>query len=571
MNKESKELMICVQSQRRAAFNRNARYLVFPLFICLCLCSCRDKEEKIIQRPHWYLHVFKFQAVPSGAVIWNVADNMNFWDYSTWRSSMGGVPEDYFRTTMPYVKYVQLMTTAGGNAQRDLFVNPNNRTVKDDYNFSPLIGACRNILRQGLIPHLKLGNVPLKYSTNPDIGGFEVNRRPPDDYNLWHSYIKAMIQSLVNEFGLETVRTWRFGSVTEYENKDWFFYETPAQTRDAFFALYDYTVDALEQVLGKDVCVGAHSMTVTEGLWDERDFIAHCAHGTNFCTGAPGTRLSYLAASHYYARPGVLGMGDNTLSGTIAMLRDAAVKEGLNDLFYGFDEGRILRGSDNKELYPRAVGYTQQAAFDARMYHTMLDENIDYFSHWAYTANYTLPGALSVSAHTSDLFYRMAGAVRLPGTYETGNPENEVGGIAALNQEQNKLYVLFYAYSDVVTQSGEVEISCEITGLEKKSGKLTATLTLISDDTNYFDEYLADRVEAGVTPSDFGWSGESFTITSQELKPAHLKIFQDRMSFYEECSELKPVSEFLDVRNGVLNISVTIPVHGVLLYEIALE
>jgi hypothetical protein len=62
-------------------------------------------------------------------------------------------------------------------------------------------------------------------------------------------------------------------------------------------------------------------------------------------------------------------------------------------------------GLDGKNLSPRAVGYTWQAAYDAKMYHTMLDHNIDYCSHWAYTSNYVLSGALSVSAHTSDLFY----------------------------------------------------------------------------------------------------------------------------------------------------------------------
>ena len=545
--------------------------LLFRPFLALLFVIFMSGSGGLFAQP---IHTFKFQAARSGPVIWNVADNMNQWSYfGVWHDAMENEDENHFRKNMPYVKYVQLMTAAGGNEQRDLFKNPLDRTVMDDYDFSPLNRACRNLLRQGLVPHLKLGNVPLKYTGNPQISkSFGVNQCPPDDYNLWHRYIKAMIQSLLDEFGLETVRHWRFGVVTEYENQDWFSVDgDPVKTRDAYIALYDYTVDALEQVLGKEVCVGAHSMSVIEGLWDERELIAHCARGKNFCTGKTGTRLCFLAASYYDDRPGVAGK-HNSLSETIALLRDAAEKEGFNNLFYGIDEGRILQGLDKKDLGPRAAGYVWQAASDARQYHTMLDENIDYFSHWAYTANSVRHGALSVSAHTADLFYRMAGAARLPGGCETTDLEGKTGGIAALNPQQNKLYVLFYAYSDAVLQSGQREISCEIAGLEKKSGKVIATRTLVGDDSNFFDEYLADREKAGITDKDFRWSSDSFVISSTELpNPEHVKIFQNKMPYYIACSELKSESESLIIEDGILNIHTVIPVHGVLLYEITLD
>ena len=548
--------------------------LVFPVLLCTCLLSLQCRKEKIDETCDIcrQLHVFKFQAVSSGAVIWNVADNINQWYYDQWLDPMDNMPVDYFQRRMPYVKYVQLMTCAGGSELRDLFKNPLDRTVMDDYDFSRLIRACKNMLRQGLTPHLKLGNVPLKYTGNPKIGAFGVNQCPPDDYRLWHTYIKALVQSLADEFGLETVRNWRFGVVTEYENRDWFSVnDDPVQTRNAYFALYDYTVDALEQVLGDNVCVGAHSMTVAEGLWDERELITHCAREENLCTGKTGARLCFLASSHYEKKPGEAA-NDKSYAEAIAFLRDAAEKEGFKNLFYGIDEGRILDGLDNKAVGPRAVGYTWQAAYDARMYHRMLDENIDYFSHWAYTANYILPGALSVSAHTSNLFYRMAGAVRLPGTCETTAEKGKVGGIAALNKGQNKLYILFYAYSDSVFESGQVEIACDIAGLEKKSGKVTATRTLVSDDSNFFDEYLADREQAGITQKDFGWSSDSYVISSTELpNPSHVLLFQDKMPYYIACSELKPVAESFKIKDGVLKFRATIPVHGVLLYEIALD
>lgn len=509
------------------------------------------------------VHYFKIEPHP-GSILWNVADNMNMWDLKQWHEPMEKEADDHFRRNLPFVRYIQLMTACGGNEQRDLFKNPLDRTVTDDYDFSPLVRACRNILKQGLIPHLKLGNVPLKYSEDPQISAdFGVNVCPPYDYNLWHGYIKALLRSLVDDFGLKTVQGWRFGVLTEYENKSWFSVgDDPEKTKEAYFTLYDYTVDALEQVLGKSICVGAHSMTVSDGLWDEREFIAHCARGKNRCTGKTGTRLCFLAGSYYELSPGM--PNERTLPETINELRDAATKEGLDDLFYGIDEGRILDGTDKKPIDPRAVGQTWQAAFDARMYHLMLDENIDYFSHWWYTTNGILNGIPSVAMHTSGLFYKLAGSARLGITSETEDSKvQKTGAIAAINKQQNKLFLLFYAYSDSVSDNGNREIVCEIPGFGKNKNQVTAISTLISDDTNFFDDWLADWSRLRISNDDFKWSSDSFVI-----KPD--LIGEENLSHYMSYASLKPVKELLNIENSVLTIRKSIPVHGVLLYEIDL-
>jgi hypothetical protein len=524
-----------------------------------------DKQKEDSGEQTQIHQTFHVRMNVSGQTLWNVADNVNVWDYASWHEPMEQIPADYFSENLPFVKYVQFMTAAGGNEQRDLFKEPLNRAVSDDYDFAPLIRACRNVLRFGLIPHLKLGNVPLKYSTNYRIGkAFGVNILPPDDYRLWHGYIKALTDSLVKEFGLETVGTWRFGCVTEYENRDWFsINNNPGMTREAYLKLYDYTVDALQQVLGENICTGAHSMTCSEGLWDERELIAHCARGSNYCTGKTGTRLCFLASSFYEESPGKPVSENHTFPESIDILRKAAEKEGFDSLFYGVDEGRILNGLDGKPLNPRATGYTWQAAFDARLYRMAYDSQVDYFSHWGYTTNNLAPGIFSVSAQTSGLFSKMNGAVRLAvdETNESAG-DGETGAVAAWNREQNKIYLLFYAYSDSVHSRGNRNISCRIDGIEK-SGRVTATRTLISDESNFFDEWLADWTKFGISKKNFDWSSDGFVI-DPSLLPA------ERLSCYESCATLKPESETLTVKTGTLNIRTVIPVHGVLLYEIEL-
>lgn len=520
------------------------------------------------------LRAFHFVFSHSGPKIWNPADNMNVWHYAhDWHERMEKQPDDYFTRNFPYVRYIQLMTAAGGSIQRDLFKNPQDRSVTDDYDFSPLIRACRNITRQGLLPHLKLGNVPLKYSDSPQISeDFGVNVRPPHDYNLWHTYIKAMMRALIEEFGKRNVRNWRFGVITEYENKSWFSVDDdPERTRDAYFKLYDYTVDALEQALGKNICVGAHSMTVSGGLWDEQQLIAHCARGKNNCTGKTGTRLDFLAASYYDDRPGKRVIGNLSLMETINLLRDAALDEGFDKLFYGIDEGRILSGLDGKPIFPRAVGYTWQAAYDARMYRSMMDGNIDYFSHWAYTSHSIASGVPSVSAQTAALFYKMEGSVRLPSESVTNATTDgeEMGAIAAWNKHDRKLYLLVYAYSDSVHHSAIRDVSCTITGIRPKVQELRAVKSLISDDSNFFDEWVNDRERMGIVTDDFGWSSDSYVVQPPTLtNPEHLKFFESRVPFYGTCSQLVPTPELIRVENGQAHIRARIPLHGVILYEI---
>ncbi|MBQ7822782.1 MAG: hypothetical protein IJ338_01170 [Bacteroidaceae bacterium] len=518
---------------------------------------------------------FKVNAAERGAAIVNVADNINVWNYQMWLGTKDRDFPGYFKKYLPFVKYVQLMMAAGGNAERDLFDNPLNCDTLTDYNFSKLIEACRNITKQGLIPHLKIGNVPLKYTTAPKISkAFGVNVLPPDSYEMWHAYVMELGKALVKEFGKKNVRSWRFGVLTEYENKDWFSVnDNPEETKAAYFKLYDYTVDALQKAIGKDVFVGGHSMTVSDGLWDERDFISHCATGKNFCTGERGTRLCYLSSSYYDITPG--RYADKPLVECISLLREHAKKEGFGNLIYGVDEGRILQGVDKKDLVPRAIGNTWQAAYDARMFKTLIDHNIDYFSQWYFTTRGIWGGIPSVSLHVANLFYTLAGNIRItaenlslmqsPFNKDVSNTDC----IAAIDKRKGKLYLMFYAYSDSVFEKGERPVSCHIEGLNKALRHAIITRTLVSDDTNFFDEWEQDQKKQCITDDDFGWSKSSFVIDYPTLKKQqHIDYFRSRKPFYSRCAELKPQTTSIALQEGCASLTFSIPIHGVVLYEI---
>lgn len=516
---------------------------------------------------------FEVHADEEGKVIPNVTDNINVWNYKQeWGGKNGPDFAGYFQKQLPFVKYVQFMMAAGGSEERDLFVHPQDRSVMDDYDFTPLVEACRNVVAQGLTPHLKIGNVPLKYSSKPKISrSFGVNLLPPDSYDVWRNYVYALGQALVEAFGRQEVLTWRFGVLTEYENKDWFSVDdNPEATRTAYLKLYDYTVDALQKAIGKQVCVGGHSMTVSEGLWDERDFITHCARGTNYCTGKKGTRLCFLSSSYYDPKPGAAA--ERSLPECIDHLRQHAEKEGLKGLFYGVDEGRILQGTDHKDLDPRAIGNTWQAAYDMRMFKTLIDHDIDYFSQWKFTTAGLWGGVPSVSQQAATLLYAVSGKKRLRAERMTTGTA-DTGCIAAKDTRGKKLYLLFYAYSDSVDEQGEREVCCQIKGLPHEARRLNVWRTLISDESNFFDEWERDQKELGLTDDDFGWSRSSYVLTVPTLKSQkHINYAKSREAYYAQCATLRrEPSHPLAATDGQTLMTFTMPVHGVALYEIDLS
>ena len=92
------------------------------------------------------------------------------------------------RGSTKFVESIQFMQATGGNETRDLFVDPKNTDVVDDYDFAPLLRACHDVLNLNAKPLIKL-SVPDKFSKETVIDGFSVDALPPDDYDVYYNYI----------------------------------------------------------------------------------------------------------------------------------------------------------------------------------------------------------------------------------------------------------------------------------------------------------------------------------------------------------------------------------------------
>ncbi len=509
----------------------------------------------------------------TGDVVPNVVDNINLWDMgNTFINAQKNEKYDVFE----FVKYVQLMQCTGGTADRDLFVDPYDTSTMTDYKFDKLIENCRGIVDIGAKPHLKLGGVPIKFTSGYEMGGFDMNVYPPDDYNVYYDYIKAIAGALCEEFGVEEVKTWRFGCMTEYENEAWFKAKSgdPQESAEAYCKLYDYTVQALVDVIGEDVFVGAHSMTVTEGLWDEEIFIRHVAEGTNYANGGKGTRICFLSASFYDSCPGKFTKG-YTLPETIGYLKKTAEKYGLTNLIYGVDEGRLLcgvtRGADSDELLNRTTGYTWQAAYDARLFSQAIKSGADYFSSWNFLTNGNLDGYPVISYHIAQNMAKFEGSKIL----DTDEKELktgikvDIGNLCAVDEETGTIRAMVYNFKNKLDYKGKANVTVNIPSEDGKKYKVTQYL--VNDDCNFFDEWQEDRVKYGITDDCFSWSPDdpmienSVTLTDTKAREVYFTQLRDK---YIECAQLTPTVTEAVAADGKLSLNILLDASNVVFYEI---
>lgn len=517
----------------------------------------------------------RIDASDKGDNIVNIVDNVNVWDMGTrFYSAQRNEENDIFE----FVRYVQLMQCTGGNESRDLFIDPHDTSTYTDYKFEGLIKNCRGILSLGAKPHLKLGNVPLKFTAGSVIGAFGVNLYAPDDYELYYNYIKAIAGALVDEFGLDEVRTWRFGCMTEFENKDWFMARSgdPEESAEDYCRLYDYTVQALLDVIGEDVFVGAHAMAVTEGLWDEAKFIEHVARGTNYANGGTGTRICFLSGSFYDYYPGKYTEGF-TLPETLRFLMDTAEKYGLDNLIYGIDEGRILGGNSSgavdSQLSSRTCGYTWQAAYDARLFKQAIDCGADYFSSWCFLSGGLLNGYPTVSYHVAKNLSAFGGSQRVKSkvTSLKADIDAEIDCLAGWDEESGTLRAMVYNFKNDVNYDKKTRVKLKIALPELDGRDVKVTRYLINDDCNYFDEWQKDRFTYGITDSCFSWSpddpciDDTTILSDPTARSIYLHELRDK---YIECSRLVPATENARVKNGRLALTDDLDASGVIFYEI---
>ncbi|MBQ8793359.1 MAG: hypothetical protein IJZ63_01275, partial [Clostridia bacterium] len=333
-------------------------------------------------------------------------------------------------------------------------------------------------------------------------------------------------------------------------------------------------VQALIDVLGDKVFVGAHAMACSEGMWDAADFIKHAAQGTNYANDKNGSHICYLAASWYQAKAGQKQVDTSkTFIDTMNYLKENAQKYGLDDLIYGVDEGRIISGSikgtQKSDLNNRMVGYTYQAAFDAKLYKEAMDTGVSYFSSWQFVTHDIPTVSYHIAKNTAD--FKGMNRVQVQHKEESNfRMDWETKTIAAYDEQSKTLRIMAYNYQETLNKVQELPLMLNIKA-PQKSGKVKITTKYVNDDCNYFDEWLEDKETYNISNDMFRWSPDDPGIqvfletADDELKNIY---YEKMLQRYREAATLVPKESTAEIKDGKLTINDTIDGNSVVFYEI---
>jgi xylan 1,4-beta-xylosidase len=206
-----------------------------------------------------------------------------------------GGPQVYFRAH-------HLLTSGDGSYALKW---SSSSAYKEDTNGAPVYDWSINdkifdaYLERGVKPYAQIGFMPEALSTHPQNYPHNppVKQRapvaagqayPPKDYVKWGNLSYEWAKHCVEKYGADEVAKWYWEVWNEPNISYW------NGTREEYFKLYDYAVDGVRRAL-PNARVGGPEVAGGPGGTFLRDFLRHCAQGTNYVTGKVGSPLDFIS------------------------------------------------------------------------------------------------------------------------------------------------------------------------------------------------------------------------------------------------------------------------------------
>jgi xylan 1,4-beta-xylosidase len=160
------------------------------------------------------------------------------------------------------------------------------------YNWQIMDEIMDAIVASGSRPLIEIGFMPQDLSVRPEpykssdpfkMKGFGVYY-PPKDYEKWAELIRQWARHSAQRYQ-SIEKTWLWELWNEPNIRYW------QGTFEEYCKLFDYTEDALHDILPKSSLGGPHTAGAPPFL---RQFLEHCLRDKNYVTGQQGTRLDYV-------------------------------------------------------------------------------------------------------------------------------------------------------------------------------------------------------------------------------------------------------------------------------------
>jgi len=497
----------------------------------------------------------------------NVTSTVCIWDYRSFLHDgpFGRLQPGTLKKRCPFLEYAILMTLTGG-AGRGEFVQADENGLLV-YDFAPAVEAIQNTIKQGLKPIIVIGNVPNALS-GKQVGKYDSyewgNRLAPDDFDEYYDYILAFAKCLKANFPVGEIKKWSFRVGTEPDNEHWW-----TSGEETYMKLYDYTVSALQEGIGKEnLTVFSGNLSMFEKF---DDFYRHTESGVNFKTHETGTQNDRLSISHYNdcdpASPCEYYDLRNILYLVKKKMNNLAPKslKGLN-----IGEGQFIldgqKPSFRLAMAQDASAYS--ASWTAHMCDALNEYGVEYFANWSYLADWfrTDLEPLPIPAWFPAKFMsEMAGGKRIAAeNFELNKTGNTVGGLMA-RAEDGTVRLMLYNHN-ITRENTSEEVEIEILGLDKEK-EYTAHAEEISEETCFFKSWMdlsgdIPRITKDVDIATVGsvYDSDILSLLSGEGKEKWL-------SARAEYARLPQTKEYkLPVRDGKMHINM--PGHSAVMITI---
>ncbi|WP_282135212.1 GH39 family glycosyl hydrolase [Seonamhaeicola maritimus] len=529
----------------------------------LFTCSKSDpvEEEEIVVTPDPEepedppIDPNRIVSINTGAV---VGEMYNFWSTrpmvnqtrfsgSNFRASLEDIK--------PYVKSYNMVRVLGGRTDNlNTFyqgVDGSGNIITD---FSGLITSMRGFMQTGFKPRIVLDNVPWEMNAVKEVNTYG-NTNPPDDYDIWRQYINAFLQTLIGEFGMNEVKTWRFRVATEpnYTPQHW------NGTKEEFFKHYDITVDEVLKVI-PDVIIGPGN-NLTEGAATyTTEIIDHCANGTNYVTGATGTKMDFFCISYYEK------IDQNTIKfpETVASYRAKLNSyPQFNNIPFDIQEFGILRDENGV----RGVSLTDATELGASWYARIADlayqNRITEIYDWGQEIESSnLPQG---RRNVTEMFLKMEGGNRL----ETIDNISGHAGVIPVTIG-DKIYLLVYNHNTNRNSTSKRTLYPQLEGgliTGETSWKMNEW-TIDKTHSIMLHELYKDVRAAGVTEKT---NGRIYgNRPSDRFEDGWKTVLSTNLSKYEDMAKLSKTvtNATVQKKDGKLTIKVDLEPHSVKLIEL---
>jgi len=480
----------------------------------------------------------------------------NFWSIRNFTSQhMFPDPEqrERIRRNDPFMKYANCVRFIGGRGDGRnryfLGVDAEGRPICD---FEPMLAYLHGILDGGWTPRIVLDNVPTAMSDPPEMHMYG-NTYPPKDYNLYHSYIRGLVQAMVDEFGVGTVRSWRFRVMTEpdLDPGHW------AGTKEEYLKLYDFAVDAVTSVI-PDADIGPGNILTPGWRWG-LDIIDHAAKGKNYCTGEVGTRLRYFSCSWY----GAVGEQADSFVDAIRAMRDKLdAYPQCRGLPVEVAEFAVLHDEYGKRLWS---GDTTEwaASWLAQIADMVYELDVAQVHMWATTTS----GIPMPMTHVLAMLEEMAGGARLAVQVEPATPSG--GGVIAVRQDDR---ILILAYNHRAPRAPKVAetLTLRVRDARMEQGQAWTVSERLVDEEHggFIREFYADCERAGldVLPDAPLYGG---SVSKRFGRPGVLLLHRNAKKYAQLARPLTVRENApLAVGDGEVRLTLGMPGHSVRFLEI---